>query len=106
MAIVYLGNKSVITQVKKDDSLDASPDNLKTVRHEALGQRVTTMNLNETDIADRPNRAMNLALAVRLWDTQSDKPPSWVESDDELLATLIADHFGCPVGRPKSWREG
>lgn len=106
MAIVYLGNKSVITQVKKDDSLDATADNLKTIGRGDLGQRVTTLNLNETDIEDRPSRAMNLALAANLWATQSDKAPVWVESDDELLATLIADHFGCPVGRPKSFKEG
>lgn len=106
MATVYLGNTSVIETVKKDPALDASPDNIKTIVRDDLGRRVTTMALNEVDGEDRPSRGMNLTMCVRLWDMHSDKPPAWVEGDDELLTALVADHFGCPVGRPKTWKEG
>jgi hypothetical protein len=32
-------------------------------------------------------------------------PAAWVESDHGGLAALLADHFGCKVGRPKGWKE-
>lgn len=106
MAVVLLGNESVIERVKKNPDLDASPDNINLVARDDLGHRVTTMSLNEVDGDDNPSRAMNLAMAVRLWSGDSDKPPAWVDGDDELLVALVADHFGCPIGRPKSWKEG
>jgi hypothetical protein len=37
------------------------------------------------------------------WPVHSAAPaPSWVESDDPDLAAALADHFGCPVGRPSN----
>lgn len=40
-----------------------------------------------------------------LWVRHSSDPgPAWVESDDEGVADLLAAHYGCPVGRPKSWK--
>lgn len=35
----------------------------------------------------------------------ADVSPDWVESDDEALASLLAQHFECPVGRPEEWTE-
>jgi hypothetical protein len=35
-----------------------------------------------------------------MWRKHSAEPPMWVESDDDDLAEKIAEHFGCPVGRP------
>lgn len=39
--------------------------------------------------------------------TQGDNPgdvtPDWVESDHDVLGTLLASHFGCPNGRPDDW---
>jgi hypothetical protein len=49
---------------------------------------------------------MNLTMATRLWAMHSDEAPAWVESDDELLSALIADHYGCDIGRPDDWQEG
>ena len=106
MATIVLGNDSVIEEVKKDQALDASPDNVEYVKRKDLGRRETTMDLNEVDGDDNPSRAMNLTLAVRFWPRHSDKPPAWVDGTDELLVALVADHFGCPVGRPKSWKVG
>lgn len=37
-------------------------------------------------------------------DAVGDTTPDWVESDNDALATLLGSHFGCPVGRPKSWK--
>lgn len=102
MSQLRLGNESVIEGYKPDEGT-----NVVLIRaRKDLGKRTTTMSLNETDIDDKPSRSMNLALAIRFWKQESDKPPVWVEGDDELLVALVADHFGCPVGRPKSWKEG
>jgi hypothetical protein len=97
-----LGNESVIEGYKPDEG---SNEVLYRSRKD-LGKRTTTMSLNETDIDDNPSRAMNLTQAIRFWAQWSDKPPAWVEGDDDLLVALVAEHFGCPVGRPKSWSEG
>lgn len=32
--------------------------------------------------------------------------PDWIESDDASLAELLADFYGCPVGRPEGWVVG
>jgi hypothetical protein len=37
-------------------------------------------------------------------DNVADTTPDWVESDNEVLGQLLASQFGCPVGRPKSWK--
>jgi hypothetical protein len=37
-------------------------------------------------------------------DNVTDHAPDWVESDNEGMAQLLALEFGCPVGRPKSWK--
>jgi hypothetical protein len=29
--------------------------------------------------------------------------PAWVESDSPELARALADHYGCPIGRPDDW---
>lgn len=106
MPVLYLGNESVIEKIKKDPALDDAPDNVEYRDRADLGKRVTSMNLNEVDGDDKPSRAMNLTLAARFWPDHSDKPPAWVEGDDDLLVQLVADHFDCKIGRPKSWKEG
>jgi hypothetical protein len=40
-----------------------------------------------------------------LGDNPDDSSPTWVESDNEPLASLLAQHFECPVGRPEGWGE-
>lgn len=35
----------------------------------------------------------------------SDSAPDWVESDNDGLAQLLAEHFECPIGRPKGWKD-
>ena len=112
MAHVTLGNVSVLKAYKPDESV-----NLTLVEKDKYaGNRVTTMNLNETTPVrhsdgvlgpeDEPSRAMNLSLALRIWPEHSDKNPAWVAGDDRLLVELLADHFNCPIGRPENWKEG
>jgi hypothetical protein len=102
MPQLRFGNESVIEGYKPDEGTNE----VLLRERKDLGRRTTTMSLNETDIDDNPSRAMNLVQAIRFWAQSSDKPPAWVEGDDDLLVDLVADHFGCPVGRPKSWKEG
>lgn len=100
--LLTFGNESVVEGYKEDEGVNL----VKLRARKDLGRRVTTMNLNETDIDERPSRAMNLKTCVLMWQELSDKAPSWVEGDDRLLVELAADHFGCAIGRPKNWREG
>jgi hypothetical protein len=37
------------------------------------------------------------------WESHSDDPADWVESDDPALAAAVAAYFGCSVGRPSDW---
>lgn len=38
-------------------------------------------------------------------DDPGDSQPDWVESDSDSLAQLLAEHFGCPIGRPDGWQD-
>lgn len=38
-----------------------------------------------------------------IWQAQSWAPPAWVESTHPGLAAVLAEQYGCPVGRPKGW---
>ena len=102
MPTVQLGNESVIESYKPDPGTNAT----KLKSRKDLGQQVTTMHLNEVDGEDRPSRAMNLTMVQRFWSEHSDKPPMWVDGDDDLLNALVADELGCDIGRPKSWKVG
>lgn len=102
MSTVYLGNQSVVEAFKPDQGVNIT----KIKSRKELGNQITSMGLNETDIDDKPSRSMNLSMCIRMWNEHSDKAPAWVEGTDELLVALIADHFGCAIGRPKSWRNG
>ncbi len=80
------------------------------LRHRALpGERVT-----EIVIPDTYTLLEAVASVVAqdgawnhhsLGDNPSDSSPSWVESDNEALASLLAQHFECPVGRPDGWGD-
>ena len=105
-ATLWFGNSSVIEEVKIDPDLDASPGNVKYLNRSDLGNQVTTMSMNEVDGDGNWSREINSSTAKLLWSKHSDKPPAWIVGTDELLVALLADHYGCPVGRPKSWKVG
>lgn len=112
MARITLGNVSVLTAYKPDESVNIT----LVEKNKYAGNRITTMQLNETEPVrhsdgvlgpeDRPSRAMNYSLCLRIWPEHSDKPPAWVDGDDPHLVALLADHFGCAEGRPENWKEG
>jgi hypothetical protein len=37
-------------------------------------------------------------------DAVMDTLPDWVESDNEALALVLSQQFGCKVGRPAKWK--
>lgn len=102
MPTLNLGNASVVESYKPDPGTNET----KLKRRKDLGRQVTTMQLNEVDGDDRPSRSMNLTLVKRFWSEHSDQPPAWVDGDDDLLNALVADEFGCDIGRPKNWKVG
>jgi hypothetical protein len=102
MPTVTLGNVSVVQGFKPDEGINVVV--LRRVKN--VGNQETTFQLNEVDGQDRPSRAMNLALLVRMWQEHSDKDPAWVDGNDRLTVELVADHFDCPIGRPDNWRRG
>jgi hypothetical protein len=76
--------------------------------HDVDGPRVTTI---EIPSVYSPVEAFAVVTAQEgVWNnhTQGDNPgdvkPDWVECDDETLLLLLKSHYGCPVGRPKSWK--
>jgi hypothetical protein len=97
---VLLGNPA-----PKEAYRDADGD----LRHRDLdGARVTTISIPDTYT---PIEAFSVVTAQDgAWNhhTQGDDPgdvkPDWLECDDELVGTLLASHYGCPTGRPKSWK--
>lgn len=39
-----------------------------------------------------------------VWRSHSANPaPAWIEATDRALAQALADHYGCPIGRPEDW---
>lgn len=62
------------------------------------GNRVTELGINETNLADALR-----TITVGLWPACSPEPPSWVESDSQGLALVLAEYYNCPVGRPDDW---
>jgi hypothetical protein len=49
---------------------------------------------------------MNLTLVTRFWSEHSDKPPAWVDGDDDLLNALVADELGCRHRAPEVLEGG
>lgn len=50
---------------------------------------------------------VTITAGTGVWANQSFAPPAWVESDSPALAQMLAEHYGCPIGRPddmSDWR--
>lgn len=95
MARVLLGNHAAIETYRDDDD---------ELAHRPVdgGPRVTTYAPpDEWPLAEQ---FATLTARNGAWEHHSADPPAWVECDDRpTLAALIADHYGCPVGRPDDW---
>lgn len=85
MLIVKLGNSAAIDKVKH-----------------LPGKRITTVVIQDEDTL--PQRVRTITHVDGIWPQHSPEPAAWVEcpEDEELQATL-AEHFGCPIGRPDDW---
>lgn len=81
MPTVRLGNTAALDQGRLMDGL-----------------RVTTFNIVDDD--DTSTRLRTIAHADGLWPQLSMRPAAWVEADDPELQAVLAEHFGCPVGKP------
>lgn len=65
------------------------------------GKRITTFKMGgETNLQERMR---TITHADGIWPHHSFEPAAWVESNDDELASALAEHFGCPIGRPDDW---
>lgn len=102
---VELGNGAA-KQAKRTASGEPERDEDGFVVHEPIaggGARVTRVEIPEgTPLAEA---FVSITQPVRgVWANHSDEAPEWVESDSDGLAALLAEHFGCKVGRPRGWK--
>lgn len=101
---ITLGNTAVVASTQDDETGEV----IRTKRGD-LGNQTTTVEF--PDNLDGQTE-VQLAHVVDLWSYHSDADgPEWVETDDDLLAQLVARRFTsdshtCRVGRPKGWKEG
>lgn len=111
MPTVLLGNTAVTVPVTEAQAVahsgDEAPPAPNGTAAPGLGQQITTLTLPaESTIAD----------LVAAWTAHSSAAPAWVESDDDVLAAQVAEHYGCPIGCPDNgdpdvhnhdtWKEG
>jgi len=93
MPTVILGNAAPVEARKLDDNSTA----VEKVPVKGLKDSRTTFNFPK----GTPPGEM-LATVTGVFESHhSNRPASWVESDSAALAELLADHYGCAVGRPK-----
>jgi hypothetical protein len=98
---VLLGNPAAKEAYRDDEG---------ELRHRDLaGRRITTVAIPDTYTVLEAVQAVCAGDGV--WnhhsqgDAVSDSTPDWVEADRPGLAELIGQQLGCPVGRPRSWKE-
>lgn len=91
MATTYLGNQAVIEPQPGGESKERSD----------LGYQITTYVTPDTN-----SISTSFVEIEGTWSLHSDKKPLWVESNNKALAGLLAEAFGCPIGRPDNWYNG
>lgn len=71
-----------------------------------LGEQILELSIPDGVYTDA-EQMRNIIHQDGLWVAHSDAPgPSWVESDDPELAEALANHYGCPIGRPDTEEGG
>lgn len=101
MASIVMGNESVIESVKVDPEGDAAPGNLKVLKRKDLGNQVTTLSI--PDSWPLSEKLAFIETTVRMHFAEK---PTWVTSDDPLLAQIVSTQYGCREGRPRDWKVG
>jgi hypothetical protein len=102
MTTVRLGNTCPHQGVLDDDGNHVLDEN---------GQKVyEPIELDAlTEVLAIPSAADTLLEQLRafddLWKAHSSAPPSWVWSDDAVLESVLAAHFGCEAGLPDDVEE-
>lgn len=101
MLLLLLGNTRVVEKFRERG------DTLRKRKRPDLRNQVTYVHFPDgTSLVDAVKNV------VDLWPWHSDADgPEWVESDDELLARAVAEHFTtgdhtCVIGRPDGWNQG
>jgi hypothetical protein len=58
-------------------------------------------------VREEPTAFNDIVKPGRIWSKHAEarSKPTWVESDEPLLAQMLAKHYGCPIGRPAGWVE-
>jgi hypothetical protein len=93
MASVTLGNVSPTALIT-----DTETGEKTRYRYTNIGQTSTFASSPEPDLFSQMRDIINV------WKHESDKPPAWVEADDEALASALRQHFGCGA-RPEDWEH-
>lgn len=98
---VLLGNSAA-----KEAFLDGDGE----LKHRALpGRRITTVVIPDTYNFLEAFQAVTAGDGAWNHHSQGNDPadssPDWVESDNDGLASLLAQHFECRIGRPDEWQE-
>lgn len=84
-----------------DAALKAARLSARTAKVHLPGNRITSIQTHDmTRAAMDDITRSNGVVANHFADGTG---PVWVESDSPLLAASIAEHYGCPVGRPDGW---
>lgn len=100
MPLVRLGNTAV------REVIGADPDGTP-IHRRYSGQATCTITLPDDDNGwTHDERVRTVTHTDGHWTAHSSQPPAWVECpEDPDLETVLAEHFGCPVGRPASWTD-
>jgi hypothetical protein len=94
---VQLGNEAAQHAVGRDD-------NDQPIHEDLDGKRITTVQIPDDYTLAEAFQCITAPDGVAHHHFQAGTSPTWVESDSDGLAALLAEHFGCKVGRPKGWK--
>jgi hypothetical protein len=87
------------------NALEAYIENGEMMYRQVPGERETTFLLTDT----QPMAAFQTVVVGMAHMISPDSRPWWVESDSEVLTSLLLDHYGLPPtssARPAMWGDG
>jgi hypothetical protein len=98
MPVVHLGNVAVREVIGADH--DGAP-----IHRRHRGQSTVDMVLpSDEERWTHDERVRTATHPDGHWSQLSSQPPAWVACDeDPALEAALAEHWGCPQGRPDGW---